>query len=732
MKSCSLSILTVAGTLLCASVHAAFPPVWPPPPPCTDPPFCPYFPSFQGFLTDQGLPANGLYDIITRIYDAPTGGNLIGPPTTNRNVQVQSGLFTIYVRVPDGLSGMPLPDGEDTWWIEHCIQHPEDPICQVIEPRQRISPTVQSLYANLAASVKDGAVTASKLAPAAVGNIALGDGSVTASKLAPGAVGNIGLGDGSITANKIANGAVVRSINGLREDLMLAAGEGITLSTMGNAIHIAAPGPAVRDCRDYTNCYWNLLGNGNITPGTHFLGTIAGELAPLELRVHGNRAIMFEHTGANTSPNITGGYLGNLVSGVGGTIGGGGQLTGINKVTAAYGTVSGGWTNAVSGPSSTIGGGDHNAIVFADTSTIGGGTGNLIDNQTAGATIGGGGGNTIGPVLYFPTIGGGDHNRIDAHWATVSGGNNNRIRGSYSAVGGGNFNEIDPSYSAVGGGDKNRIQPASNASTISGGEDNLVSTNAPHASIGGGEANVVHRFAHHGTISGGGGNAVIPTAQYGTVSGGATNIAGNRFASVGGGNINAANGSFATVAGGEFNGASAQYSTVGGGATNKATGAFATVPGGARAVASHYGELAHASGRFANDGDAQAAFFVLRTNTTPLITAGELLLDGVSQRMTVPVGSTWSFEALISARSTTGLSAGYSIRGVIENVGGVTTMLLPAAAPPLKVILGEDVAGWDANVVADDVNDALVIYVQGDQSDIRWVAQVRTTQVSNP
>jgi hypothetical protein len=143
--------------------------------------------------------------------------------------------------------------------------------------------------------------------------------------------------------------------------------------------------------------------------------------------------------------------------------------------------------------------------------------------------------------------------------------------------------------------------------------------------------------------------------------------------------------------------------------------------------------VVHANGAFANNGDAQATHFVLRTNTSPAAPQGELFLDGLNRRMTVPAGSSWAFDVLIVGRSTVGTTAGFQIRGVIENDGAVTTLLLAPVAPPLKVTLGEDVAAWDANVEADNVNDALVIKVVGDtQSTIRWVAHVRTAQVSNP
>jgi hypothetical protein len=77
-------------------------------------------------------------------------------------------------------------------------------------------------------------------------------------------------------------------------------------------------------------------------------------------------------------------------------------------------------------------------------------------------------------------------------------------------------------------------------------------------------------------------------------------------------------------------------------------------------------------------------------------------------------------------RSDGGESAGYKIYGVIENFGGTTSFI---ASPTVNTI-GEDVAAWDAQVVDDDTNDALLVQVMGNGENIRWVAVVRTAEVS--
>ena len=88
--------------------------------------------------------------------------------------------------------------------------------------------------------------------------------------------------------------------------------------------------------------------------------------------------------------------------------------------------------------------------------------------------------------------------------------------------------------------------------------------------------------------------------------------------------------------------------------------------------------------------------------------------------MSLPVGSTWTFEALVSGRSSGGNSAGYKITGVIKNGSGVTALVGSATT----TVIAEDVGSWDAVASADNTNDALAIKVTGDNSTIRWVATV--------
>ena len=70
--------------------------------------------------------------------------------------------------------------------------------------------------------------------------------------IAPGGVNTIHLVNGSVTAAKIANGTVVRSFNGLSENLTLAAGANITITPAGNTLTIASPSSLTSVFHDLT------------------------------------------------------------------------------------------------------------------------------------------------------------------------------------------------------------------------------------------------------------------------------------------------------------------------------------------------------------------------------------------------------------------------------------------------------------------------------------------------
>ncbi len=278
----------------------------------------------------------------------------------------------------------------------------------------------------------------------------------------------------------------------------------------------------------------------------------------------------------------------------------------------------------------------------------------------------------------------------------------------------------------IGGYAGNVISDTVVGGTISGGgsENYINHITGAYATIGGGDKNTAS--GERSTI--GGGRFNTTNGEDSTIGGGSGNSA-SAYAFIGGGSQNRADGGSTTIGGGWFNDADGGGSTIGGGAYNNADDHYSTIPGGFGASATHYGEMAYASGGFSvGGGNAQTSAYVLRAEVFDFQTSRELFLDGLDDRLTITNTRTLAFDILIVARSDAGESSAWRYEGVIENNRGVTAFI----GTPAKTTLGEDDVVWDVDLIADDANDALVIKGFTNQSGdtVRFVATVRTVEVA--
>jgi hypothetical protein len=256
---------------------------------------------------------------------------------------------------------------------------------------------------------------------------------------------------------------------------------------------------------------------------------------------------------------------------------------------------------------------------------------------------------------------------------------------------------LEPSTASpnlIGGYSANTVDAGVSGATIGGGGQSWAPNQvaADYGTISGGSANAISDYALYGTIAGGQDNSIKPYSTNATISGGAGNVIW----------------------------AQAEY---------------ATIPGGTGAKANSFGQMAYASGNFSATGDAQSSLFVLRGKT--LANAGgtaeaELFLDGISERMTVPLATTWAFDALIVGRAADGDSFAMQVKGLIQNEGGILAI---KGSPVVEKIAGSgNPIYYTTTAEADSINDALVIKVSRMFADTgtRWVATVRTSEVAFP
>lgn len=131
--------------------------------------------TYQGRLDDGGAPANGHYDMIFNLYDAPTNGNVIGSFSIFGAVPVSNGLFTVELNA-DNEFGTNAFNGQARW-LQIGVRTNNNNLMNpwiYLDPRQPLDCAPQAIFAlnannaSFASTVADGSISSSKLAPGAV------------------------------------------------------------------------------------------------------------------------------------------------------------------------------------------------------------------------------------------------------------------------------------------------------------------------------------------------------------------------------------------------------------------------------------------------------------------------------------------------------------------------------------------------------------------------------------
>ena len=135
--------------------------------------------TYQGQLSDRGLPANGAYDFQFRVFDQPSNGIQQGAALDYGSVPVSNGVFTVRLDF-----GEIFPGGAQRW-LNIGVKTNGVPTYTTLTPRQEIT---VSPYAITAGAVKFGGVTEAMLANGSITTPKLGANSITTDKIAPGAI----------------------------------------------------------------------------------------------------------------------------------------------------------------------------------------------------------------------------------------------------------------------------------------------------------------------------------------------------------------------------------------------------------------------------------------------------------------------------------------------------------------------------------------------------------------
>jgi hypothetical protein len=112
--------------------------------------------TYQGRLSDGGLPANGSYDIKFTVENAFTGGGAVAGPVTNSATAVSNGLFIVTLDFGSGVfTGA-------SRWLEIAARSNGIGSFVVLAPRQAVLPAPYAIFANTASNLS-GSLPAAQL-----------------------------------------------------------------------------------------------------------------------------------------------------------------------------------------------------------------------------------------------------------------------------------------------------------------------------------------------------------------------------------------------------------------------------------------------------------------------------------------------------------------------------------------------------------------------------------------
>jgi hypothetical protein len=168
--------------------------------------------TYQGFLNESGLPANGAYDFRFRLYDAPSDGNQIDEEVAD-DLEVDNGRFTATINFGAVWTGADC-------YLEIAVRpgNSEDDYT-VLTPRVQITPTPYAIYAfqspwsglfgvpeGFADGIDDDTTYSAGAGLNLTGNtFSVATGGITTGMLSDGSVSTAKLANGAVTDAKLSN-----------------------------------------------------------------------------------------------------------------------------------------------------------------------------------------------------------------------------------------------------------------------------------------------------------------------------------------------------------------------------------------------------------------------------------------------------------------------------------------------------------------------------------------------
>lgn len=152
---------------------------------------------------------------------------------------------------------------------------------------------------------------------------------------------------------------------------------------------------------------------------------------------------------------------------------------------------------------------------------------------------------------------------------------------------------------------------------------------------------------------------------------------------------------------------------------------------GAEVYSNLHGQLAHGSGSNLGDYSQEWSIVVRLAQASHVVNTWYTLYpDGgvVPERVTIRASTVWHFDILIAGTTlNTAQTWTYRIIGVLKRDNANNTTLVTSTVTTVQ----ESDANYDAQVVADNVNEALSIQVRrtgGVDYDVHWTASMRVVE----
>lgn len=303
--------------------------------------------TYQGRLINGTNPVTGSYDLRFAVYDALSSGTQQGVTLTNTATAVTNGLFTVTLDF-----GAQVFNGSARW-LDIAVRTNGNGTFTGLTPRTAFTATPYASYAGNAYTAGYAFVTSPSGIQAGTANISISGNAATAG-----------------TATNLSGTLASANLSGTYSSVVTLnnGNNAFSGSFSGNGAGLTNVNAATVGGQPVTNL-WQLGGN-NVTAG-QFLGSTNNQ--PVEFWVNGNRALRLEveydYSYGGYTPNIIGGYAGNVVTnGYGGCfIGAGGNVEFPNRVGGWYASVLGGIGNTASSDYSTAMG--YETAASGNTST---------------------------------------------------------------------------------------------------------------------------------------------------------------------------------------------------------------------------------------------------------------------------------------------------------------------------------------------------------------------------